>query len=433
MKAEIKEIESWKRRVDVEVDAEEISPFVKETLADYQKKVQIDGFRKGKAPLHLIRKQFGPAIVEDVAERLVEAFFAQAVTDHKLPVVAPGVIQKQSSISLDQAEPFHFTAEVEVEPEISVRHYQGIKAEKEIHPVEEEQVDHVIEMIREQRAEFEPVESGAEIGFFIEGDVQVLDRTGLPVIGQKWTDRIFELGKPPLEDATEDLLGVKAGEERRFHVRPRDADGSPAEDEAQHYLIHVHAVKKKNLPGLDDDFAKKIGQLDTLDELRTRIRNNIAAEHEEASEAQLRRRIADEIIRKNDFEVPPAMIRRALDSMWESYRDEHPEAEEEAYKSHFRPEVVRSLKWEMLWNRIAETESITITEEALQEEIDRTASASPKEERKIRALFKEEWRRRRLRGQLLEEATMQFIKAHGKIKEVTVKPAKKNASKIIRP
>ncbi len=434
MKAEIKEISSWKRQIDVEVDTAEIPPFVDKVITNYRKKVQIDGFRKGKVPLHLIRKQFGSAIEADVAEDLVEVFFAKAVTENNLPIVAPGVIKESSSISLDQTAPFRFTAEVEVEPEITVRHYKGIKTEKEIHPVSDDEVNYVIDMLREQRAEFESIETGAEVGSFIEGDVQALDRTGFPIVGQKWSNRVFELGKPPLGDQiVPDLLGAKAGDEKRFSILPSESDGSPSDAESQHYLIHVNDVKKKNLPELNDEFAQKVGEFQTVTDLTERIRSNVQAQHEEESERGLRQRIADEILKKNDFEIPPSMIDRALVSLWESYQKNHPTVNEEEYKSQNRPAVVWNLKWDILWHKIAEAESIQISDETLEAEIDRAATASPKEEKKIRALFKEEARRNRLRDQLLEEETMKFLKEQGKIKEVTVKESKKKTSKIITP
>ena len=439
LKVKVTELESWKKKVDVEVEASDVQPFVEKVINKYRNKANLDGFRKGKAPLSLIQKQFGPAITADAADEVIQAFFTQAVESENLPIVAPGLIKKVSEVSLEQTEPFTFTAEVEVEPDISVSHYKGIKVEKEIDKLSDEDVDQVLSMLQEQRAEFEPIDSEAGLGHIIEGDVQALDVTGIPMIGQKWEDRAFELGKAPLGDQVVDQLsGAKPGEERRFEIKAPNEDGQPADQPPQLYSMQIKNVKEKRIPELDDAFAQKVGEFETIKALREQVGNNIAAQREEDSDRQVRQRLADEIIHKNDFELPPALIDRALENSWEDYQNqhqhqqhEHAHATEEEFKTQNRVGVIWRLKWDMIWQKIADIEALEIDEEKIQSEIDRMASASPKEEKKIRALFKEKNRIRHLKEQLLEEETWNFLKEHAKIKEVKVKKNKKKASNII--
>ncbi|NQT25517.1 trigger factor [candidate division KSB1 bacterium] len=434
MKAEVNELKSWKMEIKVEVEADELKPIIQKTISTYQNKARLDGFRKGKAPIHIVLKQFGPSIQADVTEDAVQTFFAKAVHEKDIPVVSVGMIKDASEISLEDPDSFSFKAEVEVRPEISVRHYKGFKVEKEIYPVHKEDVDHIIEVLRHQNAEFIDVEGDAKMGDVVEGNIQQLDTTGVPVIGQKWEDRSMMLGQPPLGDQVGDqLVGIKIGEDRPFTVTSPQSEQNP--NPAQElYSIHVKTIKEKRLPELDEAFVKKVGQVETVQEFMDRIESNLKMQHEENSEKLLRHRIADEIIRKNDFELPPSMIENSLNSLWERYQ-QNPQAnvDEKQYKEENRAGVIWNLKWEMLLHKIAEEESLTVTDEAVEQEIDKAASASPKDEKKIRALFKDHGRKHGLRDQMLEEETMRFLKEHIKIKEVKVKKSKSNKSSIIMP
>ena len=434
LKAVVNELNAWKKEISVEVDADELKPLIQKTVSTYQKKARLDGFRKGKAPLSIVTKQFGSSIQADVTEEAIQSFFAQAVREHEVPVVSVGIIKDASEISIDDPKSFSFKAEVEVRPEISIKHYKGFKVEKEIHPVHKEDVDQVVQILREQNAEFIDVDGAAKMGDILEGDIQQLDSTGVPVIGQKWENRTLMLGQPPLGDQVGDqLVGIQAGNDRSFTVTmpPSEQDPKP---QPERYSIHVKSIKEKKLPDIDEAFARKVAKLDTVDAFMERIESNLKLQHEDNAEKLLRHRIADEIIRKNDFELPPSMIENSLDSLWERYQ-QNPNAtvDEKQYKEENRAGVIWNLKWEMLWRKIAEMESIAVTEASVEEEIDKAAKANPKEEKKIRALFKDPERRRGLEDQMLEESTMRFIKENIKIKEVQVKKSKRTKSSIIKP
>lgn len=419
------------RRLEIEVGEDELQPHIEKMFKKYQRKVQIQGFRKGKVPLTILQKRFGDAIRADIADELVQTFFKQAVEQEKIPIVSAG---KVKDLDFEEGKPLTFSVEVEVEPDVQIEHYKGIKVEKESAQVTSHDVQQALLSIQEQKAELITVQYGAEKGYIVEGDVQALDTTGVPIIGKKWENRIFELGTPPLGDVVEDqLLGVVEGEERRFKIsHPEQGSDGSVRDIEDHYSIRVTSVKEKRVQELNDDFAKSIGEFQTLSELEQHVEKQLKTQRDRSAERLLRHRIADAIIKQNDFEIPPSMVDNTLDGLWEDQQKRQGEpVDEETFREENRSGVIWNLKWHLIWRKIAEVEGIRVEDEDVDAEVDKMAAASPEEEKKIRILFKEDQRRKRLTDELLENRVMDLLKENAKIKEVTSKRSRKEPSRIV--
>jgi trigger factor len=426
LKTDVTELGSYKRRVEIEVPYQEVEPHLEKAYRKYQKKIHIDGFRKGKVPLSLVRKQFGDAIQAEVADDLIQTFFKKAIEEQNLAVVSAGSVKE---MSFNKEEPFSFVVEVEVEPAVTIKDYKGLKVEKEIHKVTKEDIVQLKEAVREQKAESRDWEAGAEESHIIEGSLQAMDASGVPIIGKKWDPWAVELGRPPIGDQIKDqLTGVKAGEERRFEIRqPQKTPDGKVQEQIDYYLINVSSVKEKILPAWDDVFARENGNFETIADFEKDIREKLVQRREEEAERILRSRIADEIIKRNDFEVPPSMVDNMLDRLWDDYQKQ-PEQRltEEQYREENKGTVVWRIKWHLLQQAIIDQEEIQVSEEDVDTEINTMIEASPQEEKKIRSWLKTPERRQRLRDNLLEEKVMAFFKEHAKIKEVSLKPSKKS-------
>ncbi len=431
MKTVVSEIGSWKRKIEVEIGSEEVRPHMEKAYKSYQKKLRIDGFRKGKIPLAMIRKRFGQMIEADVSEKLIETFYQKAIEQEKLKIVAPGQI-KEMSFQDDQS--FQFTAEVEVEPEIEVANYKGIKVEKEILKVTQDDVNQTIEMLRNEKAEMRPVLEGAKEGHIIEGDIQALDTTGVPIIGNKWENRVLEMKTPLVDQVIQDqLLGVVEGEVRRFKVprSEREPDGQ-IQNREEHYSMKVKSVKEKILPELGDDFAKGIGDFQTLEEMKDTIQKRIEIQREYDAEQLLRNRLADHIIRRNHFNIPPAMIENGLNNLLANYREQSKEVvDEAAFREEHKDKVEWNIKWDLIWHKIAELENISVTEDDVKAEIEKVVKSSDQNDQKMRAWFQDKKRRDNLKERILEGRVIDFLKENAKIKEVVVKKSKKQKSSVI--
>ena len=431
MKTVVTDVQSWKKRIEVEVDYQEVRPYLDKAIRKYQKKISLDGFRKGKVPLSIIKKRFGDAIQAEISEELIQIFFKKAVEKEDLAIVAPGSVE---DVTFEENLPFRFVVEVEVEPEITVSSYKGFKVEKPYRKVTQDDVKQTIHTLREQKAESKPVDGEAREGHIIEGDIQAVDASGVPIIGRKWENRVFEMGVPPLGDILQDqLMGVVAGEERRFKIprTEKDSDGKEQMRE-DHYSISVHAIKEKILPELDDEFAKSMGEFDTLLALEENVRQRLEAQQEDQAEKILKNRIADEIIKRNDFELPPIMVENGLNRLWEDYK-KRPESkmDEKHFRDENRPAIVWNLKWHLIWRKIAELEEIAVTDSEVNDEIEKMATAPSQDEKKIRAWFRDQERRKRLKENLLEDKLMDFLKENVKIKEVILKDSRQKKSSII--
>jgi trigger factor len=421
LKSEVSSPKTWKKELSVEVPAEEVAPHREDALRSFQKRIRIDGFRKGKVPVSLLRQRFGQALEADMAEDLAEVFYRKAVDENGLHPVAPGVLK---DVQYSEGEPLRFKAEIEVEPEVRPKDYEGIKVDRETWKIGEEQIDRVIDDLRERNAEVKPASGGARIGDLIHGDIQALDASGVPMIGRKWTDRWIELGRPPLGDAVRDqLAGVTTGEMRHFTVMEKTPDekGKPR-DEEKRYAIQVKAVHEKNLPAADDAFAKKTGDFENVEAMRQGLRKILEADRDVYTRKQTLQRIADQIIRKNDFELPPSLIEYSFRRFFEEFVKQNPGTPEEEVRQHHLPMIVWNLKWRRIWTAIGAAEGIAVTDEDAQAAIQRQVQARPSDEKRIQARFKNPSRLEELKDALLEEKVMDLLLEKSKIKEVIVAP-----------
>ncbi|MCK5147101.1 trigger factor [bacterium] len=420
MKVTVTDLGDCKRQLDVEMPFEDVKPHIDRAFKKYQKRVNIDGFRKGKVPMSMLKKVYGDAIQAEVVDDLIQECFRIAVVQENLAIVAPGAIK---DMKFEDGKPFTFTSEIEVEPEVEVKDYKGLKLEKVTVKVAKKEVDQTLKMIQEQKADQVEIKTAAKKGDLVEGDVQSLDESGVAIEGERWEGRVFQLGEPPIGHLIGDQLdGAKAGDVRRFSITvPKEESGVDIE-RTDNYEITVTSIKKKVLPKLDDAFAAEMGEFKTLDELKQNVHERITAQREEESARYFKQQLIDETIKRNEFVLPDAMIENVLDHMWEDFQKQ-PQAEMTAdqFRTARRPEVVWNLKWSKLWSAIAIAESLTVSEDEIQSEIDKVVNASGNEDKKMKSWFKDEQHRQHLGDSLLEDKVFALIREEAKIKQVTPK------------
>lgn len=427
MQVKVETVNSWKKKLDVSISQDEAQPVFEEAYLDFRKNAKIEGFRKGKIPLSMIKQRFGAAIRAEASERLINTFYRKAIDQEDLDVVAPGTIQ---NVSNPEEFPFNFTAEVEVEPEISVKDYTGLKAKKEVVKITEEDVQKVLDSLQEQRAQFNEIDGPVESGHIIEGDVQALDDSGVPIIGEKWEKRAFEIGQPPFGPEEEgQLIGAEKDSDCKFTLTHKDPDSN--EKHVQKFQITISSIREKVLPEFNDEFAKEMGDFETFDALKERIQSNLEAEQENTAERTLRQELSEEIVKKNEFELPPSMVDAALESMWaEQQKNPQNQMDEDAFREASKPMTIWTLQWSRIWHKIAESESIEVEESYINEEVGKIADNDEKNKKKIEAFYKQPQNRNRLKEELLEEKVFDFIKSNSKIKTVQVKK-KEESSPVI--
>ena len=423
MEVKVSAPKPWLRELEIRVPFEELSPIFEQAYKKYKTRVQINGFRKGKVPLEIIKRMFGRAIEEvTIDEKIIPRFYKQAMQRENLKPVDVARIEE---VSYDRTEGLRFKAKVEVEPDVQPVGYKGIKVKKEIYEVTEEDVEEALEKLREQYATVRPVEDQAKEGDYILADFQELDSTGVPVVGKKWENRYFQLGSDELDQQlNQQLIGVRPNEERVVVINsPEDYKEREGEVQPRRFSVKVKEVEDKELPELDDEFAKDVGDYETLDELKADLRKELEEEKREEARERLREELIDEVVKNNDFELPPAMLNTYFELLFKNMRKDSEEPiDEELIRDQYRPIAIRTLKWHILYHKIAEREGIEVTEEEVEE--------------RVKELFQKRrpphQERDRIREDLLEEKVLDFLEQNAVIEEVVLRQPE-GESKIIIP
>lgn len=431
MQSKVSKKGNFERVVEVDIPEAELAPHFEKMYKKYQRSVKLEGFRKGKVPLGLIKKLYGDAIKTEAIDEVVQSVFQEVKAQESLKPVAPAQLE---DIQYKPEEGLHFKATVEVVPDIELKTYTGLSVEKEVYQVDDEDVGKALEDIREQMALMQPVEGEAREGHFVLADLQQVDEAGLPIIGKKYEDRFFQLNTDEFnKELAEQLIGVKPGETRRIEL-PMQQDGS-SEPKLEWYSVQVKEIKEKKLPALDDELAKDLGKFETLDELKEDIRTRLRKQAENDSKRRLRRNLIDELLKKNDFELPESMIQNYLEAVVESAQNEqNQQLSPEQLKQQYRPSAIWNLKWELAKDKLVELENIQVTEEAKNRYIADFAERQGMDEKEVRNSLRTKAAQKRLEEGVLEKLVLDFLEQNAKIKEkkITRKDVEK-AQKISVP
>ncbi len=311
-----------KREIEVEIPAEQVARETDSLIQKYQKLARLPGFRRGHVPPSIIRQRFAEDIKSDVVEALVPRYFQkEAEKQGLIPVSQPRV----TNLQLNDGEPLRFKASFEVMPEIKVEGYSDLRAEKPVISVTDEEVEQALNNLREQHATFETLEARA----LADGDYAQVSLDGQPEGRAKATppsagaaakpvhmdEVLVEIaGKNTMPEFTENLRGANAGDERSFDVTyPADSSDQRLAGKTFLYTVKVHSIKQKHLPELNEQFAKELGEFKDLDEVRTRIREGMESERKHEAEHQGKDKLIAELVKRNDFEIPEALVERQID------------------------------------------------------------------------------------------------------------------------
>lgn len=400
--------------VEVEVPESELTPYFDSAFQKYRKNLKIEGFRKGKVPMALIKKMYGDAIKSEAIDDVVQDVFREVREKEDLKPVAPA---KLEDVQYDPEKGLHFKAVVEVVPEFELKKYHKLSVEHEVYQVDDADVEEALEDVREQMAVMEPVEGEAIAEHFVLADLQQVDPSGVPIIGRKYEDRLIHLSEEDNE-VTDQLVGVKAGESRRLELRRNGESGQ--EPETEIFEVKVKEVKSKHVPELDDELAKDAGDFENLDELKEDIRKRLIKRSRDSAREQLRHRLIDAVLKENSFELPKSMVDGYLDVLVENAKRQHQgQVEEETLRQQYRPSAIWNLKWELVKDKIKDLENIEVTDEDIENYMKEIAEEQGMELDEVKKNLKSV-SENRLREDILDRKIVAFLESHAKIKEKKV-------------
>ena len=400
-----------RRELDIEVPTEEASREFEKVLDDYASRAKLDGFRRGKAPRDMVKRLFSEEIREAVIESLAPRVLRESLRAENINPVSTPVIQ---DVRFKNGEPFRFKAVVEVIPEFDVPPYKKLKVEKPEVKVEEADVDRYIEELRQKSAEYAPVEDRG----VRDGDYTLIEWKGKDLKTKRFlpTEKILVLaGHPDNEqNLNESLIGLKPQETRRFTVAyPPDHRQKKLAGREIEYEIKIISIKEKRVPELADEWAKDLGEFDSLVGLRAKVRGEL----EKAKEETARRERGEEAIRalaeQVTLDLPESLVASETQSILRSWAESlkgglaAPQIEE--LKLRAKEQAARNIKRSLILQKIADRERLSVSDEDVEEEIKEMAKRNGIPLAQLVARLNEEGRREDIRLALLTRKTIDFL------------------------
>jgi trigger factor len=406
MQTTVTELPGSRARVEVEVPAKDVDRGVQRAARSLAREMRLPGFRKGKAPPSLViqRLGYGAVLEEALRDSLPEWYERALLASGVSPIGDPSI--ELVSTPQDEGEPLGFKLEVGVRPQAKLGEYKGLEVGKGEPEVPDDIVEREIERVREGFARLEPVERAAS-----EGDVLLIDFEGL-VDGQafeggKATDYRIELGSGQLvEGFEEQLAGANAGEQREVKVSfPADYRAEQLAGKEAVFTVTIKEVREKVLPKLDDDLAAEASEFDTLDELRTDIREKVSEVAGQRLEEDFRIAAVDAAVDAANVELPEELAMARAVERWErverqlaargmspdAYLQMQGKSREEVIEES-KPDAERELKRESVLAAIAEAEAIEVSEEEMVEALAHTAEHERTTPEKLLARLRESGR-----------------------------------------
>ncbi|HKT86855.1 MAG TPA: trigger factor [Candidatus Sulfotelmatobacter sp.] len=408
-----------KKEISVEIPADAVTRETETLVQKYQKLARLPGFRRGHVPASVIKQRFSEDIKSEVVDALVPRFFRQEADKLGLiPVSQPRV----TDLHIHDGEPLRFKATFEVMPEIKVEGYKELRAEKTDVNVTDQEVEDALNNLREQHAAYNSIEGRP----LADGDFAQVSLNGEPKDGEgkpvHMDDILVEIaGKNTMPEFTEHLRGASAGDERTFEVTyPQDTSDQRLAGKTLTYTVKVLGVKQKSLPELNDAFAKELGEeFTSLDVVRQRIREGMEQEREHNAEHAAKDKLVDELVKRNDFEVPEALVERQIDVRLERglralaaqgmRAEDLKKMDMNRLRAGQRDQALQEVKASLLLDKVAEEERIEVGDEEIEREIEALARQSKQTPEAIRARLTRDGALDRIRHRLRNEKTLDFL------------------------
>ena len=407
MKHSVRDTGAWQRTLDVEIPAETVDAELDTIARAIQKRAVLPGFRRGKVPLDAVRQNFAETIEHEFFDHFLPRATREVMTEAKVDPVVPPMVK---NVRFTPGQPLRFEAVVDVRPTIEVKDYRGLSFRRHRHAVGEEQVDRVLEGLREESAVFVDLDRPAGRGDVVLLDSTRLDANGRRMPGTTAKNRRVPLGDPGVPpDLENGLLGATAGQERTIEVQY--ADDHPQTELAgrrYRYVVKVRKIQEKKLRPLDDNFAREVFRLDSLEALRARVRQNLEREEEVRVRRETEAAATDALIQRQPLELPERLVQWMLDRVIGEATNGRAvnDGLRQELEQHYRPGVERSLKRELLLESVARAEKITASDEDVAAEIDRMAESDPRQAAKVRARYQSAERREALREGIVERKAL---------------------------
>jgi trigger factor len=398
-----KKSEGVERLLEVQVPVEAIREAEEKTARRYATSVRLPGFRPGKAPPQLVKKRFKDAIRQQVIESLVQEAFQEVVDREQLKVASQPHVH---DLKFNEGEPLTFELHVEVRPDIALARTQGFRVSRPAVQATDEQVREQIEQMREQKAIWHPVEGKPAPGDRVNVVLATADEDGTMPEGRAYP---LVLGAGQAIPGIEELaMELSPGETVERPVRwPDDFPDEAERGKSKNVRVTLQDVKRKELPTLDDSFAREVGDFETLEALQTTVRNDLEENARRDAEANVRQQLLDEIAGANPFAVPPSWVSQVVDGYVQAYQV--PDAQRDQFAGEFRPLAERQVRRDLIIESIADKENLRATEADLDDRIAELAKKRNADPGQVYASLQKAGRLKEIEHGLTEEKVFKWL------------------------
>lgn len=381
MKVTAEKIDNNIVKLEIEVDAQTFEKAMGNSYIKLRKQIAIPGFRKGKAPRGIIERTYGEAIFyEDAINEVCPIAFEEAVKETEIePVDRPDI----DIIQIGNGQNLIFSASVIVKPDVELGEYKGIEAEKNEYNVTDDDVNEQVSRIQERNARWINVDEGA----VKEGNRVTLDYTGSigdkPFPGGSAENQSLVIGSGQfIPGFEEELIGLEPGDEKEFEITfPEDYHAEDLKGKLTTFRVKLHEIKEKELPVLDDEFAKDISEFDTLGEYKNDLKTKMEAEASERTKAEIENQIISKVVENAKVDIPDVMVERQIDNIMRdiSFRLQFQGLDLEGYlkmtntsindfRAQYKDDSYNRVKTQLVLEKIAKTETIKATDEDIEDE-----------------------------------------------------------------
>lgn len=426
LRVETSEISPVVRELAIEVEAARVDAAFGRVVNDLRKGARVKGFRPGKVPVRVIKQMYGASLGEEIERALVRETLADAVELAELtPVVEP---QIEAEIP-EEGKVFRYKARIEVKPEIQLPDLAAITGSRPIVTVGEDEILTELENLRERQVQWieEPEETQAETGHQVTIDfVGRID--GVEFEGGSAEGIDLELGSGRMIAGFEEqLIGAKSGEERDLNIQfPQDYGNAELSGKDVVFSARITAVKRRELPELDDDFAKDLGDFETLDAVRDKIRENLQAQRQQTSDRALHKSLLDDLVTRTSFEVPPSLVERQLESQLQQFeqqiRGRIPEPDLRARLAQMREEgwddARRRVQEALLLEGVAKSATLEASDEEIDARLDEMAAGQGVEAKMMHDMARAQGWRPAVAAEIVDRKALAWLEEHAQIREV---------------
>ncbi|GIV01018.1 MAG: trigger factor [Actinomycetota bacterium] len=414
-------------KLTVEVEPERFGRDLERAYRKVAEQVRIPGFRKGKAPRPIIDAQVGrETVLAEFLEEAVPVYYREALREHELaPISQPDIDLHQ----LEEGKPFVFSATVEVRPRLRFTEadYKGIRVERPAVEVTEEEVDRLLDALRERFAELEPVQRPAMKGDYVLIDLRATVH-GQEVPEATRPDFLYEVGAGEFTGKLdEELQGKRAGEILRFNATLDDRFGDRAGQEVS-FQVLVKEVKGKRLPEADDGFARTASEFDTLEELRAALREQLEANKRRAADAEVRDRVLRTLVERTEVDLPETLVQEETEHRVAHARERAEQlgltlerllelqgTDELRFRAEAREHAVRAIVSDLVLEAVARAEDLQVTAEELAAEIGRLARALGRDPKEVATSLEQSGQIVALAGDIIRSKALDVLVEHAEI------------------